>query len=388
LGFSIARNFVLTAFERLEHWNDWTLETVWSDALSLNSLNLWNGCYKTHPKIGVMSMALPQTFKAMIVTETDDKKFVREIKSKNLSDLPAGELVIEVQYSSLNYKDALSASGNKGVTRKYPHTPGIDAAGVIASSSTSQFSVGEQVIVTGFDLGMNTPGGFGQYISVPAAWAVKLPQGLSLRDSMSYGTAGFTAALCVMRLLAYGLNKDSGEVLVTGATGGVGCVAVGILAKLGFNVVAATGKTGEKDFLTSVGATAVMSREEANDTSGRPLQKPRWAGVVDTVGGNILATAIKSTKYSGLIAACGNAMSPDLTLNVYPFILRGVSLLGVDSVEVPMRARQTAWQKLAQDWKLDLSKVVTECSLEELNPKIDQILQGQIRGRVLVNLTA
>ena len=182
-------------------------------------------------------MPLPQTFKAMVVSEKADQKFIREIRQKELSDLPAGELLIEVKYSSLNYKDALSASGNKGVTRKYPHTPGIDAAGVIATSSTSQFSAGDQVIVTGFDLGMNTAGGFGQCISVPASWAVKLPQGMTLKESMAYGTAGLTAALCVMRLMAFGLTKDSGEVLVTGATGGVGSVAVGILAKLGFNVV-------------------------------------------------------------------------------------------------------------------------------------------------------
>lgn len=332
-------------------------------------------------------MSLPQTFKAMVVSEKADQKFIREIKQKELSDLPAGELLIEVKYSSLNYKDALSASGNKGVTRKYPHTPGIDAAGVIATSSTSQFGAGDQVIVTGFDLGMNTAGGFGQYISVPASWAVKLPQGLTLKESMAYGTAGLTAALCVMRLMAFGLSKDSGEVLVTGATGGVGSVAVGILAKLGFDVVAATGKTDEKDFLTQLGAKTIISREEANDTSGRPLQKGRWAGVVDAVGGNILATAIKSTKYGGLVAACGNTMSADLAVSVYPFILRGVSLLGVDSVEIPMNTRLRTWQKLAHDWKFDLSCFVSECALEELSPKIDLILKGGIRGREVVDLS-
>ena len=332
-------------------------------------------------------MALPQSFKAMVVTA--EKKFIREIRQRELSDLPAGELIIDVKYSSLNYKDALSASGNKGVTRKYPHTPGVDAAGIVVDCSNRSFAVGDQVIVTGFDLGMNTPGGFGQYISVPSGWAVKLPQGLSLRDSMAYGTAGLTAALCIMRLLASGLTKDSGEVLVTGATGGVGSIAVGMLAKLGFNVVAATGKNDEKDFLTRLGAKAIISREEANDTSGRPLQKGRWAGVVDAVGGNILATAIKTAKYGGLVAACGNAMSADLAMTVYPFILRGVSVLGVDSVEIPMNTRVRAWQKLAQDWKLDLSgDLISESSLEELSPKIDQILKGGIRGRVLVNLNA
>jgi acrylyl-CoA reductase (NADPH) len=332
-------------------------------------------------------MALPQTFKAMVVSETAEKTFSREVRERALGDLPAGELIIEVKYSSLNYKDALSATGNKGVTRKYPHTPGIDAAGVVADSTTKLFTVGDQVTVTGFDLGMNTSGGFARYISVPALWATKLPQGLSLKDSMSHGTAGLTAALCIIRLMASGLTKESGEVLVTGASGGVGSVAVAILAKLGFNVVAATGKASEHDFLSGLGAKAIISREEANDTSGRPLQKPRWAGVVDTVGGNILATALKTTKYAGLVAACGNAMSAELNVNVFPFILRGVSLLGVDSVEIPMRARQMAWNKLAGEWSIDVGSVVTEVSLEELNPKIDEILKGGIRGRVLVNLS-
>ena len=332
-------------------------------------------------------MALPQTFKAMVVSETAEKTFSREVRERALGDLPAGELIIDVKYSSLNYKDALSATGNKGVTRKYPHTPGIDAAGVVADSTTKLFTVGDQVTVTGFDLGMNTSGGFAQYISVPALWATKLPQGLSLKDSMSHGTAGLTAALCIIRLMASGLTKESGEVLVTGASGGVGSVAVAILAKLGFNVVAATGKASEHDFLSGLGAKAIISREEANDTSGRPLQKPRWAGVVDTVGGNILATALKTTKYGGLVAACGNTMSAELNVNVFPFILRGVSLLGVDSVEIPMRARQMAWNKLAGEWSIDVGSLVTEVSLEELNPKIDEILKGGIRGRVLINLS-
>jgi putative YhdH/YhfP family quinone oxidoreductase len=333
-------------------------------------------------------MALPKNFKAMVVSETADKKFIREVTQRNLEDLPAGELLIEVKYSSLNYKDALSASGNKGVTRKYPHTPGIDAAGTVVDCTNRSFVVGDQVVVTGFDLGMNTSGGFGQYISVPSGWAVKLPQGLSPKESMCYGTAGFTAALCVTRLLAGGLTKEQGEVLVTGATGGVGSIAIGVLGKLGFDVVAATGKTGEKDFLTRLGAKTIISREEANDTSGRPLQKPRWAGVVDTVGGNILATALKTAKYGGLVAACGNAMSADLAVSVYPFILRGVSLLGVDSVEVPISTRLRTWQKLAQEWKVDFSgDLISECSLEELSPKIDQILQGAVRGRVVVDLS-
>jgi acrylyl-CoA reductase (NADPH) len=333
-------------------------------------------------------MPLPQTFKAMVVTETAEKKFITEVTQRSLSDLPAGELLIEVKYSSLNYKDALSASGNKGVTRNYPHTPGIDAAGIVAESANAKFAVGDQVIITGFDLGMNTSGGFGQYIRVPAAWAVKLPQGLSLTDSMAYGTAGLTAALAVMRMQQHGLTKDQGEVLVTGATGGVGSMSVGILAKLGFHVVAATGKTSEKTFLVNLGAKAIVAREEVNDTSGRPLLKERWAGVIDTVGGNILATAIKSVKRRAPVACCGNVASPDLSLTVYPFILRGAALLGIDSAECPMNLRSLIWQKLGGEWKLNLSgDLISECSLEELNPRIDQILKGAIRGRVVVNLS-
>ena len=332
-------------------------------------------------------MASPQSFKAMVVREAADKTFTREITYKSLSDLPAGELLIEVKYSSLNYKDALSASGNKGVTRTYPHTPGIDAAGVVAESANAKFAAGDQVIVTGFDLGMNTSGGFGQYIRVPASWAVKLPAGLTLKESMVYGTAGFTAALAVMRMQRHGLGKDQGEVLVTGATGGVGSVAVGILAKSGFHVVAATGKANEKDFLLGLGAKEIISREEASDASGRPLLKGRWAGVVDTVSGAILATAIKSTKPHGAVACCGNVASPDLTLTVYPFILRGVALLGIDSAECPMDVRSLIWKKIAGEWKLDhLDRLVSECPLEQLSGKIDLILAGKIRGRVSVKL--
>jgi acrylyl-CoA reductase (NADPH) len=284
-------------------------------------------------------MSLPQSFKAMIVSETADKRFVREVKQKPLSELPPNEVLIEVKYSSLNYKDALSATGNKGVTRNYPHTPGIDAAGIVAESSHPAFQEKDEVLVTGFDLGMNTSGGFGRYIRVPAAWLLRLPGNLTLRESMAYGTAGFTAALCVLKLQAHGLTQDSGEVLVTGATGGVGSIAVGILAKAGLHVVAATGKTEEKDFLARLGAEQVISRAETNDTSGRPMLKSRWAGVVDTVGGNILVTAIKSTKDDGCVACCGNAMSADLAMSVFPFIFRGVSLLGVNSVDILMGDR-------------------------------------------------
>lgn len=332
-------------------------------------------------------MPLPQTFKAMLVSETTDKKFVRAIAEKKISDLPEGELLVRVQYSSLNYKDALSATGNKGVTRSYPHTPGIDAAGIVVESANRTFAAGDEIIVTGFDLGMNTSGGFGQYLRIPASWAVKPPQNLSLKESMAYGTAGLTAALAVQKMQRHGLTKDQGEVLITGATGGVGSIAVAIFARLGFPVVAATGKSDEKEFLAGLGAKEVISREEATDSSGRPLLKSRWAGVVDSVGGEILATAIKSTRYHGLVACCGNAASADFAANVYPFILRGVSLLGIDSAQCPLETRSMIWNKLAGEWKVDFSKgLVKECVLTDLDEKIDAILAGKIRGRVVVNL--
>ncbi len=333
-------------------------------------------------------MALPQNFKAMVVRENPEKKFTREITEKSLSELPKGELLIEVHFSSLNYKDALSATGNKGVTRNYPHTPGIDAAGVVVESANQQFAPGQEVIVTGFDLGMNTSGGFGRFIRVPASWAVKRPKNLSFKESMAYGTAGFTAALSVFKMEQFGLSKDQGEVLVTGATGGVGSLAVGILAKAGYQVIAATGKTGERDFLLSIGAKEVLSREEVNDTSGRPLLKGRWAGTVDTVGGNFLATAIKSTRYGGVVSCCGLVASPELPTTVYPFILRGVSLLGIDSVECPMQTRTLIWDKISAEWKLDkMAAIFSECSLQELDGKIDLILQGKIKGRIVVDLS-
>lgn len=333
-------------------------------------------------------MSLPENFKAMVVRKTADGRFVREITRKALGELPQGDVLIEVKYSSLNYKDALSATGHKGVTRNYPHTPGVDAAGTIVDSKNSPCVPGDEVIVTGFDLGVNTSGGFGQYIQVPASWVLRLPRLMTLRESMVYGTAGFTAALSVFRLQEAGVQPAQGEVLVTGATGGVGCLAVGILAKAGYQVVAATGKPEETDFLLRVGAKEVISREAASDLSGRPLLKGRWAGVVDAVGGNFLTTAIKSTSYGGVVTCCGMVASPELSLTVYPFILRGVSLLGIDSVECPMDIRLLIWEKIAQEWKVDnMNALFYECSLAELDHKIDLILESKIRGRVVVNLS-
>ena len=328
------------------------------------------------------------TFRAMVVEEVGEKNFVRVIKDRSLDDLPDGEVLIRVHYSSLNYKDVLSLVGNKGVTKNYPHTPGIDASGVVQESADPGFCAGDQVIVTGYDLGANTSGGFGEYIRVPADWVLKLPQGLTLKDSMVYGTAGFTAALCVLGLEKNGVTPASGEILVTGATGGVGSVAVGILSKTRYQVVAATGKKDQAGFLTELGAKEVIGRDEVTDKSGRPLLKGRWAGVVDTVGGDILATAIKSTGREGTVTCCGNVASGDLPLSVYPFILRGVTLMGVDSSYCPMERRIQAWDRLSSDWKLDnLGRIGKEVTIDQLENEIALILEGKQVGRVVVNLT-
>nr|WP_321468627.1 YhdH/YhfP family quinone oxidoreductase [uncultured Desulfobulbus sp.] len=327
-------------------------------------------------------------FNALIVTETEEKTFASSIGQRSLKDLPAGEVLIRVCYSSLNYKDALSASGNKGVTRKYPHTPGIDAAGVVAESSDAAFTVGDQVLVTGFDLGMNTSGGFAEYIRVPGAWVVPLPSGMSLREAMIYGTAGFTAALSCYRLINSGVLPKQGPILVTGATGGVGSIAVALLAKSGYDVVAVTTKVNEIAYLQEIGAKEILSAVEADDQSGRPLLKPRWAGVVDTVGGNILSTAIKTTKYGGTVTCCGNVTSGELHTSIYPFILNGVCLIGIDSVNCPNPLRTEVWNKLATEWKLDhLETITTELpGLEALEKRIALILQGKNRGRVIVRV--
>ena len=328
-------------------------------------------------------------FDALVVSQTDEDQFVRRVEKRHLDDLPEAEVLVRVHYSSLNYKDALSATGHRGVTRRYPHTPGIDAAGVVADSSADAFNPGDEVIVTSYDLGMNTPGGWGQYIRVPAAWVVSRPEGLSLRESMIYGTAGFTAALSVWKLRAQGVRPEQGPILVTGATGGVGSVALGILAQAGYQVTAATGKLDEAPYLRELGAIEVIHRDKVLDTSGRPLLSGRWAGVVDTVGGDYLAAALKSTRYGGAVTCCGLVASPELDTTVYPFILRGISLLGVDSQDCPMDTRQRIWQELGSGWKVEgLERIASERTLQELEPEIQRILQGGQRGRVIVNLMA
>lgn len=327
-----------------------------------------------------------QIFCAMVVRE-EDGCCIRGLEERRIADLPKGEILIRVAYSSLNYKDGLSAIGNRGVTRRYPHTPGIDAAGVVVESSDRRFRPGDEVLACCYDLGMNSPGGFGQYIRVPAAWVMRLPTGLTLRESMVYGTGGFTAANSVERLLACGVRPEQGKVLVTGASGGVGCFSVAILAREGFSVTAVSGKESARELLTNLGAAEIIGREQATDTSGKMILKGKWAGVVDTVGGEILATALKSTRYGGAVTCCGNVAGPEFAANVFPFILRGIALLGIDSAECPMTRREMLWGKLAGEWKIPgLAVITTEIGLAELDGAITSILKGQIQGRVVVRL--
>lgn len=332
-------------------------------------------------------MNLPATYRAYLVTKNSENQASASIVERPFNALPPGEVVIKVAYSSLNYKDALSATGNPGVTKNYPHVPGIDAAGIVVASESNQFKINDRVLVTGYDLGSNTDGGYAEYIRVPADWIVPLPENLTLKESMIFGTAGFTAAICVAQLQRNGVRPDQGEVVVSGASGGVGCLAVAILAKEGYQVVASTGKAGAHGFLKELGAAIIISREELNDQSGRPLLKSIWAGAVDTVGGNILSTIIRSIKVQGSVAACGNVADPKFDITVFPFILRGVNLLGADSALWQMGPRRELWHKLSTDWKINhLETISHTIRLEDLDENIAKILKGQIQGRTVIAL--
>ena len=329
------------------------------------------------------------TYKAFEVREETEKKFVGAIVEKSALELVEGSVSIEVHYSSVNYKDALSASGSKAVTREYPHVPGIDAAGTVLASTDSNFAVGDEVVVTGYDLGMNTAGGFGQQVTVPGGWVTKLPVGLSLHDSMVLGTAGLTAGLCVNKLLLNGITPESGKVLVTGATGGVGIIACALLVKLGFEVVASTGKLAEAAKLTALGVSEVISREAFSEENPRPMLKESYAAAVDVAGGATLVNVIKSLSYGGSVAACGLVDSPALSATVLPFILRGVNLLGVDSVELPLAQKQQIWNLFANEWALtDIDSLAETIVLAELPAVLAKVLAGGAIGRYVLDLRA
>lgn len=330
------------------------------------------------------------TFRALQVSETANG-FDRQIVTREVKDLPEGEVLIKVSHSSINYKDALSAFGNKGVTRKFPHTPGIDAVGIVEASSNASIQAGEQVLVMGYDLGMNTAGGFGQCIRVPAGWVISKPESLSAEDAMVFGTAGFTAAMSVDTLLQVGVAPDQGPVLVTGATGGVGIIAVWLLKNQGFEVVAATGKADQHELLKAIGASHCISRESLLENASRPMNKPQWAAAVDTVGGAILGNVLKSIRYGGSVSCCGMVAGADFTTSVFPFILRGVNLLGVDSVELPLDVKQDIWNLMASKWMFEdfaafKQKIACTITLDELPAALEAVYNGRHVGRHVVNL--
>ena len=325
------------------------------------------------------------TFKAFRVEENNGN-YNGIVKEMNFRPLKNNEILVKVHYSSLNYKDALSASGNKGVTRKYPHTPGIDAVGIVEKSNYDDIKVGEKIIVTSYDLGMNTDGGFAEYIQVPGEWAVKLPGKLTMKEAMIYGTAGLTAGMSVLKLSEQ-VKPEDGKIVVSGATGGVGALSVSILSKLGYSVVVITGKESEQDYLNKLGASEIMLRNEFENLDKKPLLKPLFAGAIDTVGGVILENIIKTTHSLGVVACCGNVASPKLELTVFPFILRGVTLIGIDSQNYPMDYRKRVWEMLSEKWRPNqIDDTHVEIGLDELQSKIDLILQGKLKGRTVVKL--
>ena len=320
-----------------------------------------------------------------LITSEDNKTFINSIEKRNIADLPNNDTLIKVKYSSLNYKDALSASGNKGVTRNYPHTPGIDAAGIIEETSGNVFKPGDEVIVTGYDMGMNTFGGFGEYIKVPQEWIVKKPDNLSLSESMAFGTAGLTAGLCLRKLLAHGLKPEDGDVFVTGVTGGVGIIALMLFKKLGFNVTAITGKLDQEEFLKNLGANQVIDRNTLDLDLISPLQKPIYSGGIDAVGGKILANLICSTSQRAAIACCGMVGGLSLDTSIFPFILRGLSLFGIDSAESLIDVKKEIWSNFSSSWKLEnIDEKIKDISLDELPNEIEKILKGSQIGRVRI----
>ena len=320
-----------------------------------------------------------------MVRKDDEGRVSAGVESVAIEALPEGDVLIRVAFSSLNYKDALACQGHPGVVRSFPHIPGVDCAGTIVESAADAFRPGDEVIVTGYELGAGRWGGFAGYVRVPADWIVPLPAGLSLREAMIYGTAGFTAAQSVQAIVERGIAPDRGPVVVTGATGGVGSLAVAILAQLGYEVVAVTGKADRHDWLRKLGAVRICDRGDVTDSSDRPLLAARWAAAVDTVGGLPLVTILRSMQHRGCVAACGLVAGPELPMSVYPFILRGVTLAGIDSAKCPRPERLEIWRKLAGEWHIErLESVASEATLDELPERVEQILAGQITGRTLV----
>ncbi|MDD3056451.1 MAG: YhdH/YhfP family quinone oxidoreductase [Aliarcobacter sp.] len=325
--------------------------------------------------------------KAFVVEKVGEDEFKSSIQDVETPKCEKNEVVIKVTYSSLNYKDALSSVGNPGVSKHFPHITGIDVAGTVFESTSPIFKVGERVLVTGYDMGMNSNGGHAQYVKIPASWVARIPDAISDREIMTFGTAGLTAALSVNELIENGIKPESGDILVTGATGGVGSIAIAILSKLGYNITAISGKKERIDFLKKIGANEVILREEFEEESKKTLLREKYAGVVDTVGGKILANALKQIKYDGVATCCGLTSSHELNTNVFPFILRGVRLIGIDSVECKLEKKQAAWEKLASRWKINsLNSIINEISLDEIKAAYEHLLSGKAVGRYVVKI--
>jgi len=326
----------------------------------------------------------PASFTCFLVDQSDGN-LVRAIPERPSSDLPAGDVLLELEYSAVNYKDALAASGHKGVALNLPLVPGIDGVGTVLESNSDRCRVGDKVMVSGADFGTRNWGGWATMARVDGTYCIPLPKGLNEREAAIIGTAGFTAAQSVERLQHHGITPEKGPILVTGATGGVGTFGVALLAQLGFEVVAVTGKADQVDWLKALGASEVISREEACDDSTRPLLSGKWAGAIDTVGGKILDTTLRATQPRGCVTACGLVAGHQLEMTVYPFILRGVSLQGIDSATASVAYREQLWQRLATDLKVeDLDRLATDVALEDVENSVVEILAGQVRGRHVV----
>ncbi|WNF33656.1 acryloyl-CoA reductase [Aeribacillus composti] len=327
-------------------------------------------------------------FKALVVNKTETD-FSVKVQTISMNDLPEGDVVIKVAYSSVNYKDGLASIPNGKIVKSYPFVPGIDLAGTVVSSKDPRFKEGDEVIATSYEIGVTHYGGYSEYARIPADWIVPLPKGLTLKDAMALGTAGFTAALSVHRLEENGLTPDKGKVLVTGATGGVGSIAVSMLTKRNYHVVASTGKETEHEYLRELGAKEILSREEVCPEQIRPLDKQYWAAAVDPVGGKTLAAILSRIQYNGSVAVSGLTGGSDVPTTVFPFILRGVNLLGIDSVYCQMELRKQIWERMAADLKPDklLESIAQEITLDQLPDALSNILKGKLRGRTVVKFS-
>ena len=329
---------------------------------------------------------MSDNFKALLLTQDDAGKTVAEVRQLTNDDLPEGDVLVAVDCSSLNFKDGLAVTGKGKIVRTWPMVPGIDLAGSVLESDSPSYAVGDKVVLTGWSVGEKYWGGYSQRQRVKSKWLVPLPDGLDSRRAMAIGTAGFTAMLCVMTLEEAGITPDKGTILVTGASGGVGSVATAILANLGYKVAAVSGRPESEGYLRQLGATEIISRDEMNKPP-RALEGQRWAGAIDTVGSTLLARVLAETSYGGCVAACGLAAGADLPTTVMPFILRNVSLRGVDSVMCPVARRQAAWSRLVRDLPADaLGEIGQTIGLEELPEAAAKIIAGKVRGRVIVDL--